>query len=96
MDYIFCGKYFFKRTDNGYRKLELYLPAASGTYGEDTEITKQRWLNDLNELDGSIRLKKPLAGKLIKHVSYSFEDRFKYDWDEAGKLTRIRTTNKTT
>lgn len=93
MNYIYHGKFFYGLTDKGYRKLELYLPAASGTYGEDIETTKQRWLKDLNELGGYIRRRKPLAGKMVMKVKHAFDNCYNYGFDTDGKLIKIKKSN---
>ena len=32
-----------------YRQIELYLPSATGTYGEEIEVTMNKWLQDLQK-----------------------------------------------
>lgn len=62
MIYLFSNGYFYRRTKKGYRKLELYLPASPGTYGEPLRVTRDRWLEQLHSLKGCIiesgRIKK--------------------------------------
>lgn len=30
-----------------YRQIELYLPSATGVYGEEIEVTREKWLDQL-------------------------------------------------
>lgn len=63
------GKFFAKdgffygqsKTEKGegWRKLECYLPSATGTYGEPLETTAARWLD---EFDAGTRRKSFLGG----------------------------------
>lgn len=77
-NYIFQSPYFYKVTDKGYRKLELYLPCGENTYQEPIETTKQRWLSDLNETDGYIKRRTPLAGKMVMKVKLAFDNKDYY------------------
>lgn len=68
-DYIFDTKtksFYAKQPDGTYRLLELYLPSATGTYGEPIKTTKDRWIRELNELDGHILSHSPFKGKPFK------------------------------
>lgn len=87
-NYIYNGKYFYALTEHGYRKLELYLPAGSGTYKENIDATKKRWLTDLHYTNGYIRLRKPLGGSMVLKVKYAFDNKHFYQL-ESDELKRI-------
>lgn len=86
--YIYVSPYFYKLLEQGYRKLELYIPCGENTYGEPLEVTKQRWLSDLKETDGYIKRRTPLAGKMVMKVKLAFDNKYHYFLDGDGELQR--------
>ncbi|HCM7357810.1 TPA: hypothetical protein N3288_000216 [Klebsiella aerogenes] len=48
------GNFYFAR-NNKWFKGELYLPCATGTYGEPLEVTAERWLDEIEQGERALR-----------------------------------------